>query len=65
MGDKMLNSWAKPIQFEDNGVRIYLRPKVYYPNNNYAQLITFPYVTSIPVDYNEVLTCIVVCKPTK
>ena len=46
----MINSLAKPIQCEDNDVIIDLRPKLYYPNNNNAQLITFPDGTSITVE---------------
>ena len=51
----MIYSLAKPIQSEDNDVKVDLRPKVYYPNNNNAQSITFPVGTSIPVDYYRVL----------
>ena len=34
MGNNMIDSLANPIQCEDNDVRIDLRSKVYYPNNN-------------------------------
>ena len=55
MGDYMIYSLYNSIQREDNDLRIDLRPKVYDKNNNNSQLITFPYGTSIPVDYNGVL----------
>ena len=42
MGETMIDSLANPIQCEDNYVRFNLRPKLYYPNNNYAQTFTFP-----------------------
>ena len=61
----MIYSLAKPIQSEDNDVKVDLRPKVYYPNNNNAQSINFPYGTSIPVEYDGVLPWIAVRKPTK
>ena len=64
MGETMIDSLANPIQCEDNYVRFNLRPKLYYPNNNYAQTFTFPDWNSIPVEYNGVLTCIAVRKPT-
>ena len=51
----MINSLANLIQCEDNYVIIDLCPKLYYPNNNNAQSITFPVGTSIPVDYYGVL----------
>ena len=55
MGGDMIDSLANTIQCEDNDVRFNLRPKVYHPNNNNTQLITFPDGTSIPVNYNRVL----------
>ena len=65
MGDDMIDSLDNPIQCEDIDVRIDLGPEVYYPNNNNAQSIAFPDVTSILVDYNGVLPCIAIHKPTK
>ena len=56
MGDKMINSLDNPIQCKYNDVRIDVRPKVYYHNSNNAHSITFPYVTSIPVEYDVVLS---------
>ena len=61
----MINSLANPIQCEENDVRINLRPKVYDPNTNSAQLITLPDGTSIPVDYYGLLPFISLRKPTK
>ena len=65
IGDDMIDSLDNPIQCEFNYVRVNLRPKLYYPNNNNAQLITFPDGTSIPVDYNGFLPCVAVCRTTK
>ena len=61
----MINSLANLMQCEENDVIIDLHPKVYYPNYNNAQSITFPNVTPIPVEYNGVLPCIAVCRPNK
>ena len=52
MGYDIINSLASPIKYEDNDVRVDSRPKVNYPNNNNSQSITFPDLTSIPVEYN-------------
>ena len=65
VGGNMVDSLANPIQCKGNYVRVDLRPKVYDPNNNNAQSITFPDGNSIPVEYNGVLPCIAVCKSTK
>ena len=61
----MVYSLANPIQCEENYVRVDLHTKIYYPNNNHAQSITFLDLTSIPVEYNGVLSYIAVCIPTK
>ena len=61
----MIDSLNNPIKCEDTDVRVDLHPKVYYPNNSNAQSITFPYGNSFPVEYNGVLSCKAVCKPTK
>ena len=65
MGGYMIDSLANPIQCEDNYVRIDLRPKVYDPNKNNAKSITFPDGTSIPIEYNGVLTRIDIQGSTK
>ena len=49
-GYDMIDSLSKPIQYKDNDVRVYLRPKLYDQNSNNAQLINFSDVTSTPVD---------------
>ena len=46
-------------------MRVDLRPKLYDPNKNNAQLITFPNGNSIPVEYDGVLPCIAIRNPTK
>ena len=50
MRDDFIDSLANPIQCEDNALRFDLLPKLYYPNNNNSQLITFTDGTSIAVD---------------
>ena len=65
MGDDMIDSVDKPIKCKDNYVIVGLCQKVYYPNNNKAQSITFSGGNSIPVEYNGVLPCIAVYKSTK
>ena len=65
MGDGMIDSLANPNKCEDNDVRVDLSPKVYDPNNNNTHQINFPDGTSISVEYNGVLPCISVRKPTK
>ena len=65
MGDDMIDYLANSIQCEDNGVRVNLRPAVYYPNNNNTKSIIFPDGNSIPVEYDGVLPRIAVRKPTK
>ena len=65
MGYDMIDYLDKPIKCEDNDVIIDLRPKVYDPNNNNAQLINFSDGTSILVDYGGVLPCIAAHRPTK
>ena len=42
MGDDMIYSLDNPIQCEDNDVGVDLRPTLFYPNKNNAQLITLP-----------------------
>ena len=65
MGDNMIDYLDNTIQCEDNDVIVDLRPKVYYPNKNNAQSTTFPDENSIPVEYDGVIPCIAICKPTK
>ena len=61
----MIDSLANPIQCKGNDVRFNLHSKVYYPNNNNAYSIILSDGDLIPVDYNGVLPCIAVRKPTK
>ena len=65
MGDEIIDSLANLIKCEDNYVIVDLCPKLYYPNKNNAQSITFLYGTSIPVEYNGVCPCMAVRKSTK
>ena len=61
----IIDSLSNPIQYEDNDVIVDLRQKEYYPNNNNELSMNFPYGTSIPVEYDEVLPCIAIRTPTK
>ena len=65
VGGNMIYPLANPIQCEDNDVRIDLGPKLYDQNNYNTQFIPFLDVTSVPVYYDGLITCIVVRKPTK
>ena len=60
----MIDSLDKPVQTENNDVKVDLHPKVYDPNKNNAQYITLPFEHRIPVEYNGVFPCIAVRKPT-
>ena len=61
----MFDLLDNPIQCEDNDAIVELRLKLYGTNNNKSQLITLPDGTSISVDYDEVLPCMAIRKPTK
>ena len=61
----MIDSLTNPIQCEDNYIRVYLPPKLYYPNKNNKQSITFPDINSTPVENDGVLPCISIRKLTK
>ena len=61
----MIYSLDNPIKCEVIFVIIDLPPKVYYQNKNNSQLINFLDGTSIPFEYDGVLPCIAVRRPTK
>ena len=63
--DNMIYYLAKPFQYEDNDVRVNLRPKVYDKNNNNKQSTNLQDGTSIPIEYYGVLPWIAARKPTK
>ena len=64
MGNNMNDSLSNPIQSEEAGVRVDLRPKYYYNNDNQAQTITFPDGTTISIFYDGSLPFIPVRRPT-
>ena len=65
LGDSMQDSLVNPIQCEDNGVHIDLRPKQFYPQlDDDCQRITFEDGTIIPLEFDGVLPCIFVRRPT-
>ena len=61
MNDSLLN----PIQAEEVGVRIDIRPRRYYPEDIGCQSIQFPDGTVIAVEYDGVLPFVPVRRPTK
>ena len=64
MGEKMEDSLCNPIQCEDNGVKVDIRPKEYYSNDPKAQTITISPEISLPLQYDGVLPYLPVRKPT-
>ena len=65
LGDRMSNSLMNPIQAEEIGVRVDVRPKRYYPHDIGCQCLTFSDGTIIPVLYEGVLPYVPVRRPTK
>ena len=63
LGENMTDSLINPIQAEDNDVRIDIRPKRFYPNED-CQCIRFPDGTSLPLQYDGVLPYLPVRRPT-
>ena len=64
MGSNMDDSLSNPIQSEEAGVGVDLRPKYYYNDEEHAQAITFPDGTIIPIQYDGSLPFIPVRRPT-
>ena len=65
MVDNIDNSLSNPIQSEEAGVGVDLRPKYYYKDEYYAQTITLPDGTTIPILYDGSLPFIPVRRPTR
>ena len=65
LGDDMTDSLLNPIQCEEFGVRIDVRPKVYYPSSSSAQTLVFQDGTTLGILYDGVLPYIAVRRPTK
>ena len=55
LGDAIQDNLSNPIQSEEIGVRIDLRPKYYHNKDGQAQSITFPNGTILPILYEGVL----------
>ena len=55
LGDAMQGSLSNPIQSEENGIRIDLRPRHNYDENCQAQTITFPNLVVLPILHEGVL----------
>ena len=64
LGNDMDDSLINPIQCEDHGVRVDVRPRAFYPNEERAQSIFFDDGTEIPIKYSGVLPYISVRRPT-
>ena len=60
----MDDSLSNPIQSEETGVEVDLRPKYYYKDDKHAQTITFPDGTMIPILYDGSLPFIPVRRST-
>ena len=65
LGDKMNDSLLNPIQSEENGVKIDIRPRLYYPDTTSAQSMVFPDGTRLNIVYDGVLPYLPVRRPTK
>ena len=61
LGEDMVDSLVNPIQCEENGVRIDIRPQAYYPNCPTAQSIQFENGMKLALHYNGVLPYLPVC----
>ena len=64
LGNKMEDCLANPIQCEENGVKIDIRPKSYYPNETTAQTLHLADGIVLPLQYNGVLPFLPVRRPT-
>ena len=65
LGDKMDDSLINPIQAEEAGIHIDLRPSKYYPSDIGCQTISFPDGTILPILFDGVLPYLPVRRPTK
>ena len=64
LGDNMADSLSNPLQSEEAGVGVDLRPRYYYKGEEHAQTISFPDGTIIPILYDGALPFIPVRRPT-
>ena len=59
LGDSMTDSLINPIQCEDNGVHVDLRPAKFYPHcSEDCQRLLFEDGSEIPLEFDGVLPCI-------
>ena len=66
IGDDMEDSLVNPVQCEDNNVHVDLRPQCFYPHlGSNCQKITFEGGETIPLEFDGVLPCIRVRRPTE
>ena len=64
LGADMEDSLGNPIQSEEHGIRVDLRPKAFYPHDDKSQSLTFADGTVIPVQYDGVLPFIPIRRPS-
>ena len=64
MGGMMKGSLANTLKSEENGIHIYIRTKMYYPDDSDAQTFTLLYGKIIPILYYVVQPYIPVWRPT-
>ena len=64
LGNDMEDSLANPIQSEECGNRVDLRPKVFYPGEDGAQTVTLSNGEIIPIKFDGVLPYIPVRRPS-
>ena len=65
LGNKMDDSLINPVQAEEAGIHIDLRPIRYYPSDIGCQTISFPDGTILPILFDGVLPYLPVRRPTK
>lgn len=64
LGDQMDDSLANPIKSEEFGIRMNLRPRKYYPDDESCQSILLDDGTEIPILNDGVLPYVPVRRPT-
>lgn len=65
LGELMTDSLLNPIQCMQNGIRIDIRPRQFYPEESAAQTFSIPSLQAvIPVEYDGVLPFLTVRRPT-
>ena len=63
-GDKLEDSLLNPIQAEEQGVNVDVRPRRYYPNDPNIQCMILTDGTHLPIEYDDILPFIPLWHPT-